>query len=279
VKVTSVNVDATSLSFDDGRTVTADLIVAADGLHSTIRPHIIDTKKYYPKQTSGHNCLRFTISKQAMLDDPMTAKMISDDFRMFTWRDGRKAILAYSVDSDRQYNFNGVHPAQESNQDLQDQTESVAYNHKISLSTVQKIYSDFSPIALRMHDLADPDGFRIWPLMDMDDIPTWSANRTLLLGDACHPVLPFSFSGAGMAIEDATTLGILLNGADIKDVEGRLKVWEQMRRPRVSRVRQAGRTIAEGDDPAFIKPYKQFLESYDAVQDAKAKLKEYLGGR
>jgi salicylate hydroxylase len=124
-KVTSVNVDTTTLSFEDGTSTTADLIIAADGLHSTIRPHIIDVNKYYPKQTSGHNCLRFTISKQAMLDDNMTAKMISDDFRMFTWRDGRKAILAYSVDSDRQYNFNGVHPAEESNQDLQDQSESV----------------------------------------------------------------------------------------------------------------------------------------------------------
>jgi salicylate hydroxylase len=158
-----------------------------------------------------------------------------------------------------------------------------AYNHKISLHTIKKIYGGFSPIALRMHDLADPAGFRVWPLMDMDDVPHWSLTRTLLLGDACHPVLPFSFSGAGMAIEDATTLGILMKGAENEgdggDVEARLKVWEEMRRPRVRRVREAGRTIAEGDDPAFIKSYKLFLESYDAVEDAQRRLQEYEGRR
>lgn len=44
----------------------------------------------------------------------------------------------------------------------------------------------------------------------MDDIPNWSSNHTVLLGDACHPVSPFGFPGTSMAIEDALTFSTLL---------------------------------------------------------------------
>jgi salicylate hydroxylase len=58
-----------------------------------------------------------------------------------------------------------------------------AYNQKESLNPVSKIYSQFEPRARRLLDLAGSDSFRIWKLMEMDDIPTWSRNRTALLAD------------------------------------------------------------------------------------------------
>ena len=57
-------------------------------------------------------------------------------------------------------------------------------------------------------------GIRIWKLKDMDKILTWSPHHTALLGDACHPVPPFGFSGASMAIEDAVTRGKLFPSVD-----------------------------------------------------------------
>ena len=63
-------------------------------------------------------------------------------------------------------------------------TRCVAYNQKASLDTVLSIYKDFDPRATRLFELADPEGFRVWKLVDMDEIPTWSRNSTVLLGDA-----------------------------------------------------------------------------------------------
>ena len=140
------------------------------------------------------------------------------------------------------------------------------------------IYSDFDPVAKRLFSLAEPDGFRVWQLLDMDDHPKWSLNHTTLLGDACHAVLPFGFSGASMAIEDGITLSTFL-APDVtkEDIPDRLKLYEEIRRPRVSRVRETSRDIAKGlETIEFVHDYMIFLSSYDAVEHAKQALTETL---
>ena len=153
-----------------------------------------------------------------------------------------------------------------------------AYNQKASVDTVLDIYRAFDPVALRLLQLADPDGFRIWKLLDMDDPPAWSRGATVLLGDACHPISPFGFSGASMAIEDALTLATLLT-PDLApaDVPARLRLYEEIRRPGVARVRDTSREIAAGrEDKRATAEYKQFLAEHDAVECAKETLAKHL---
>ena len=154
----------------------------------------------------------------------------------------------------------------------------VAYNQKISYDTVLEIFDDFEPIAKRLFTLADPDGFRVWQLKDMDNHHPWSLNHTALLGDACHAVLPFAFSGASMAIEDGITLSTLISpDMPVQDIPGRLKLYEQFRRPRVDRVREASLVMAKGvETPDYVREFMQFLCSYDAVEHAKQELSKYL---
>lgn len=112
----------------------------------------------------------------------------------------------------------------------------------------------------------------------MSDHPDWSLNHTTLLGDACHAVLPFGFSGASMAIEDGVTLSTLLT-PDIKvgDILGRLKLYEEIRRPRVSRVRETSLEGAKGlETKESMQDYMMFLGSHDAVEHAKQVLSEHL---
>jgi len=45
-----------------------------------------------------------------------------------------------------------------------------------------------------------------WGLFDRDPMPRWSDGRVTLLGDACHPMLPFMAQGAVMSIEDGYVL-------------------------------------------------------------------------
>lgn len=119
----------------------------------------------------------------------------------------------------------------------------------------------------------------------MDDLPQWSTNRTVLIGDACHPVLPYGFSGASMAIEDAVTLAILLGegegkgGLEPHDIEARLKLFESLRRPRVARVRATSRTMSNSEDVAMVREYRTFLSEFDVVEHARAEVAKYLGGK
>ena len=153
-----------------------------------------------------------------------------------------------------------------------------AYNQKISLNDVLGIYSDFDATAKRLISLADPNGFRVWQLQDMDDHSSWSLNHTALLGDACHAVLPFGFSGASMAIEDGATISTLISpDIQLENIPGRLKLYEEIRRPRVSRVREVSRdTSKELETPEMMRDYTKFLSSHDAVEHAKQELSKFL---
>ena len=57
---------------------------------------------------------------------------------------------------------------------------------------------------------AFPETF-IWALHDRLPLPRWTEGRVTLLGDACHPMLPFMAQGAAQSIEDGATLASLLD--------------------------------------------------------------------
>ncbi|MDB6052176.1 MAG: Salicylate 1-monooxygenase [Pseudomonas sp.] len=74
-----------------------------------------------------------------------------------------------------------------------------------------------------------------WALLGREPMQRWSIGRATLLGDACHPTLPFLAQGAGMAIEDGYVLARCLETyAD--NVPTALRRYEAARIERTSRV-------------------------------------------
>ncbi|KAL8776161.1 MAG: hypothetical protein Q9213_008373 [Squamulea squamosa] len=278
VKAKLVDVDNTRIMLEDGSELSVDLIVAADGVHSIVRPHVIDTSKYFPTPSTGHNAFRFMVTRLAAEKDDIVSAAISES-RMLSWFGHDRRILVYPVDYDRQFNITCTHPQEFSDTEVTgNDPESIAYNQKASFDAVLEIYKNFPPAVIRLFHLADPNGFRIWKLQDMDEIPSWSRNGIVLLGDACHPVSPFGFSGASMAIEDAVTLGELLpETVAVGDISAQLKLYEEIRKPRVGRVRDTARMIAGGmDSREFMGPYLTFLGEHDAVSFAREALAKHL---
>jgi salicylate hydroxylase len=74
----------------------------------------------------------------------------------------------------------------------------------------------------------------IWALFDRAPLEGWSAGRATLLGDACHPMLPFMAQGAAQAVEDGATLTACL----LREPEapGALELYERLRLPRASKI-------------------------------------------
>ena len=77
----------------------------------------------------------------------------------------------------------------------------------------------------------------LWGLHDHAPLPDWNRGRVALLGDACHPMLPFLAQGAAMAIEDAWVLAACLDAA--ATVEVGLGDYGRRRLPRATRVQVA----------------------------------------
>jgi salicylate hydroxylase len=77
----------------------------------------------------------------------------------------------------------------------------------------------------------------LWGLFDHAPLARWTRGRLALLGDACHPMLPFLAQGATMALEDAWILAAELDRA--KWPEAGLAAYERRRRERATRVQWA----------------------------------------
>lgn len=317
IKVTAVDTENTTLTIIDENdnnkgsesVISADLIIASDGLNSIIRPFIVDTSnpKYQPTATTHHNCLRFMVPAESVHNDPVLSEIINSKYNLASWKtDSDKRVLVYPVDYGRQYNLVCTHPEVLSESALRENiegrrrevqsqsqsqspstevTEDTTYDNHITLAQSLTIYADTDPTHIPLlFRHASPSGFRFWKLQDLDELPTWSRRHTVLLGDAAHAVLPFGFSGASMAVEDAVVLGEMLQGFDGEGKEGRgkgglegdgdndeleriLKRFEEIRKPRVGKVREMSRRFGRGEeDKALIGGYMEWLGRYDAVE-------------
>lgn len=101
--------------------------------------------------------------------------------------------------------------------------------------TVDECRRDFA----RWHDdvLAIVDAIDVpykWAMLGREPLQHWSVGRVSLLGDACHPTLPFLAQGANMAIEDGMVLARCLE--QFGDVPEALRHYEVARLDRTSRI-------------------------------------------
>ncbi|MCY3641206.1 MAG: FAD-dependent monooxygenase, partial [Gammaproteobacteria bacterium] len=92
-------------------------------------------------------------------------------------------------------------------------------------------------------DNMDRSSLYKWALHDRPPLPLWGKGAVTLLGDACHPTLPFMAQGAAMAIEDAAVLAGYLAAND--DVATGLKRYEDLRRQRTAGVQNGSRRNAK----------------------------------
>jgi 2-polyprenyl-6-methoxyphenol hydroxylase-like FAD-dependent oxidoreductase len=86
-----------------------------------------------------------------------------------------------------------------------------------------------------------PDLLRVDELFERDPLTTWGSGLVSLLGDAAHPMLPFTGQGAAQALEDAAGLGRALRGA--ADATAALRRYEQVRSRRTKRIVVSGPRI------------------------------------
>ncbi|MCY3811525.1 MAG: FAD-dependent monooxygenase [Gammaproteobacteria bacterium] len=91
-------------------------------------------------------------------------------------------------------------------------------------------------------DNADPDALYKWALHDRPPMRQWGRGAVTLLGDACHPTLPFMAQGAAMAIEDGAVLAACLRRSS--DVPAALSRYENLRKGRTAGIQRGSRRNA-----------------------------------
>jgi salicylate hydroxylase len=121
---------------------------------------------------------------------------------------------------------------------------------------LRRVYADFHPEARALLEACD--SVTKSALYVRDPLPVWSRGAVTLLGDACHPMVPFMAQGACMAIEDAVVLGKATSGIGRSDIDAALKRYEGARKERTARVQIGSRGnewLREGGNADWVYGY------------------------
>ncbi|MEI7478716.1 MAG: FAD-dependent monooxygenase [Actinomycetes bacterium] len=191
-----------------------DLVVGADGIHSAVRSSLWGEQ---PARFSGVVAYRALVPFEFASDLPV-------DFTVRLGPGGH--VVSYFIGKDQRY-LNLVALADDRSWELESWTEPVA------ASVLQEQFSAWSPTVRRLLGAVEDSVFR-WALYDREPLPTWGKGRVTLLGDACHPMVPFMAQGACQAIEDADVLRqCLARQGTLVDA---LQRYEEARRDRTALV-------------------------------------------
>ncbi|MES2562133.1 MAG: FAD-dependent monooxygenase [Pseudomonadota bacterium] len=208
-----------TLSFADGTQADADLVIGADGVHSTVR-----TLVFGPEQPLHKGRVAYRAVFPASL---MNGKDIGGS-RTKWWGADRHIVIYYTrADRSEIYFVTSVpEPA--------DWATPESWSAKGDVKELRRAYAGFHEDVRAVLD-ACPDCHK-WAILERDPLPAWSSGRVVLLGDACHPMTPYMAQGAATSIEDAAVLARCLEGAQLDDIERALARYEAHRKPRTSRI-------------------------------------------
>lgn len=237
--------DGVEIKFADKPPVTADIMIGADGIHSVVRAQLFGAER--PRFTG---CVAYRglvpAEKLTHLDLPVESQI---------WMGPGKHFVHYFVQAKKLVNFVCLID--------RDGWTKESWTEPGDVAEVRAAYEGWHEQVRSI--IASVDETFIWGLFDRAPLPRWSVNRVTLLGDACHPMLPFLAQGAAQAIEDGATLTAVLDGMD-GDIAAALQRYERLRLPRTSRIQ----AVAAGNKDRNHLPDGPAQRERDAVMAAGA---------
>lgn len=201
-----------------GEPLAGDLVIGADGIRSRIREQMLGADQ--PRFT-GNLAWRMVVPIERLKAPPPPVACV--------WAGRGRHAVTYRLRGGKLANLVGV--AERSDW---------AGEGWMQAGTREEALADFKGWVPEVTGIIEQaDTHFCWALFDRPPLPRWHDGAAALLGDACHPMLPFMAQGAAMAIEDAYVLACELDRSD--RLETALLRYETVRKPRTSRVQAASR--------------------------------------
>ncbi|MGO4227494.1 FAD-dependent oxidoreductase [Arthrobacter sp. YAF34] len=228
------------LTFANGETVEADLVVGADGIKSAVREHLFSDKG---PVFSGEHAYRVVISA-----DDSHGLVVDDNLRMYIGKGTKVYLLPLRQRNQMSFDITALNP---------DGTWAPAITKEELLKTVEGFDERIVAIARGL----DMDAVNIRAVYDIDPVDTWHTDSVVLMGDAAHSMLHHQGQGANSAIEDAGALADAL--AQASSVKEALALFQATRKPVTDELQRISRQgwseeevndVFPGQKPASQKP-------------------------
>ncbi|MFB9927922.1 FAD-dependent monooxygenase [Amycolatopsis halotolerans] len=262
-RVTGVVADGTGYRLEcaDGTSETADVVVGADGVHSTVRAWVDDSPLARYSGSSGFRGL-VPVSQLPSLPDAGAMQF---------WLGPGGHLLHYAIGDGSVVNFLAV---------LDEPAEwaGASWTEDIPRERIEAAFEGWHPAVREM--VGATTLYQRWGLFSQNPLNRWHRGGVVLLGDAAHAMLPHHGQGANQTIEDAVTLAECL-ARDSRETA--LARYEKLRRPRTRAVQRsswvANALLHLPDGPAAdardvalrrIDETVEWIHSHDAVAVALA---------
>jgi salicylate hydroxylase len=224
--------DGIEARFANGATVTADVLIGADGARSPVRTQVFGASQ--PRFTGyiAYRGLVATADLPAGLLEPSSCISIGPGH----------TFTRYLIRGGQTVNYVGL----AERDDWREEGWSIR-------SSVEELLAEFAGWHEGVRAIiraTPPQSIFKWALFDRDPLPAWTRGHVTLIGDAAHPMLPFLGQGAAMGIEDALVLARAFAESD--SVDEALQRYEAARRARTTYVMLKSRETARsyhGADP------------------------------
>ena len=231
-RVVSETDDGVTFEFDDGSIERADLLIGADGIHSTVRKYIAPEIK---PQYSGMVAITCAIQKSKLT---FPSNLGPSDYPMPVAINGTAGAF---VMAPQDVPGEEVLAGTQIKYPEQDRAgwDALLSDKEQLLSLLRANYEKWPTIVQSALDNVPSDTLGIWPYYVVPKLPNWSSlgNRVIIVGDAAHAVPPTAGQGASQGFEDTFTLaGLLANVSERVPLEDALKWWKDMRQERVDQV-------------------------------------------
>jgi 2,6-dihydroxypyridine 3-monooxygenase len=246
--------DAAIVSLTNGQTLSADLVVCADGIRSTARRIMVpDARPHY----AGYVAWRGTVDGREI-----SGRSASTLLNAFTYRIlPRGHLLTYPIPGPGGsvlFNwlwYQNIAPGDRLTDLLTDRNgvaaELTVPPGSVQTRHVELLYSAAdaelpAPLTELVRRTAEPF---IQVIVDLE-VPQIAFGRSCLIGDAAFALRPHIGVGTAKAADDAWQLGAALRGAATENVPDRLRTWESQQIPvaqrALQRARTAGRSLQDG---------------------------------
>jgi 2-polyprenyl-6-methoxyphenol hydroxylase-like FAD-dependent oxidoreductase len=213
--------DRIETRFQNGAAADADLIVGADGIHSTVRELTLGGES---PRFSGHVAYRGLVPAERLAH-------LGLEVNASSWWGPAHHFVHYFVGAGAHYvNWVAVVPGE---------WRVESWTEPGELADALREFEGWHRQVREI--ISATETTNRWALYDRDPLPRWTSGRAVLLGDAAHAMLPYMAQGAVQAIEDAAVLARCLELTGPHELATALRRYEESRKPRATRCQEGSR--------------------------------------